>query len=163
VKDRWIDAVRERPKLLQRRRRVPFGCVESGLEVFAIDQLTREPEPDLERNQPLLSAVVEILLNAPSLSLGGLDDPRARRAQLLDQVCVLKQHQRGRGQPLDDAGIEGWIVNQRCCWAVAPCDPGDTVGPRVARTAARQRVTTNAAVFGPTRLPEVSSALTASR
>jgi hypothetical protein len=84
----------------------------------------------------------------PSLALGRLDDPRARRAQLLDQACVLKQHQRGCGQPLDDVGvgIERWIVDQSGNRPVAPGDASDTARPRVAWKL--QRRTVNVDVTG---------------
>ena len=48
-----------------------------------------EPERERERDEPLLRAVVEVALQPAALLVRGLDDPRARGAQLLDAGAQL--------------------------------------------------------------------------
>ena len=43
----------------------------------------RDPEPDRQRHQSLLSAVVQVALDAATFSVAGLDDALARRGQLV--------------------------------------------------------------------------------
>jgi hypothetical protein len=46
------------------------------------------PQPDHDRHQPLLGAVMKIALEPTALVIAGLDDPQARCAQLVEQaVC----------------------------------------------------------------------------
>ena len=54
-----------------------------------VELLAREPQVERQRDQPLLGAVVEVALEAAALVVGGLDDPRPRRAQLLDPGAQL--------------------------------------------------------------------------
>lgn len=94
----------ERAKLVERPERFGLDRVELLREVFTLYLLASHVKPYEDPYQPLLRAVVKIALKTPSLLLDCLDDPRARRAQLVDQACVLK-HQRGRGQPLESIRV----------------------------------------------------------
>ena len=72
------------------------------------------------REQPLLSPVVQVPFDTPALAVAGLDDPRARRADLIElrthlrvEPLVLDRHPGGdRGGP-NEVGIERGIVDQR--------------------------------------------------
>ena len=78
-KDRRMDARRQLAQLLQcaaelfRRFGKRLRRVGSG----AIEQLAGTAQPHRQRDQPLLRAVVEIALQAPSFDVSGLDDARA--------------------------------------------------------------------------------------
>jgi hypothetical protein len=84
--DRGMDAARQVAQLLQR---------EVGLLPRAADQLhggrvavrgalLGHAQVQGERHEPLLSAVVEVALDAPALVVRRGDDPRARALQLRD-------------------------------------------------------------------------------
>ena len=47
----------------------------------------REPERHRDGDHPLLGAVVEVALDPPALLLGGVEDPVARAAQVVDAVA----------------------------------------------------------------------------
>ena len=62
-----------------------------------------EPQPERQRDEPLLGAVVQVALEPAALGVAGLDDPRARALQLVQagaqlglQARVLERD-RGRG------------------------------------------------------------------
>ena len=83
---------------LRRRRRSPRAAPAIRSSSML---LLRHPQLDLDRHQPLLRAVMKIALEPTALVIGGLHDPQARCAQLVEQAYVLDQHQRGRRQALD--------------------------------------------------------------
>ena len=94
----------------------------------------------LDRHQPLLCPIVEILLETASLAIGRLDETRARRAQLVDEARVLEQHQRARSQSLDNVGVgvERRIMDQGRHGTLVPGDLGHTAHTGVARKLERR-------------------------
>ena len=69
------------------------------------DLHARQPELDRERHEPRLGAVVQVALEPPALGVAGLDETRARGAQLLDpraqlggQPLVLERQRRSRAR-----------------------------------------------------------------
>ena len=75
----------ERAQLLDRRLGVLDDLVEPGRDRAGAGLISRQPELDLDRDQPVLGAIVEIALQPQPLARARLDDPRTRPAQLLDE------------------------------------------------------------------------------
>ena len=85
---RRVDAARELAQLRQAdasssssarvEQRRPSGSSSS--------RLRGEPQRERERDEALLRAVVEVALDPPARGVAGLDEPRARRAQLLERA-----------------------------------------------------------------------------
>ena len=94
---------------------------------------------ELDREQPLLGAVVQVPLQAAALPLGRRDDARARGAQLLHQLGVLEQHQRRRPESLRQPSSSRRATDRggalRPCAPAAPDprDPGLPVRRQVER------------------------------
>jgi hypothetical protein len=78
AQDDRIDAVGKRAQLLDGLLRIATDRVELLGQIPVARALLRQPELDLNAHEPLLSSVMEILLDTPSLARAGLDDPRAR-------------------------------------------------------------------------------------
>ena len=80
-----MDAARELAELLERVRQL--GARVSRISAApagpASSSRLREPQRQRQRDEPLLRAVVEVALQPPALGGLGLDDARARAAQLL--------------------------------------------------------------------------------
>ena len=76
--------------LAQRRRPPRARCSSADgrgsrrARVAGRDPAPREPDGEGDRDQALLRAVVQVALERAALGVGGGDDPRARRAQLLE-------------------------------------------------------------------------------
>ena len=79
--------MRELAQLVERLERLVDRIAQQRGEVGSTRSTrparVREPQAVAEREQPLLGAVVEVALEPPALGVAGLDDPRARRAQLV--------------------------------------------------------------------------------
>jgi len=75
-----MDAGGEVSQLRNRRVGVGHRAVEQLAGSRLFDPLARELELDLQRDEPLLRAVVQIAGQAPALGVARLDDPRPRRA-----------------------------------------------------------------------------------
>ena len=105
--DRLLDLV------LCARERVRVGRVTTG---------GREPERERERDEPLLSAVVEVALESPPLGVGGGNEPDARcphlrelRPHLGRQALVLEHEPCSRANGLHERRLveQRRIVNER--------------------------------------------------
>ena len=80
-----MKAARDLAELLERRRDLAPRDCEALLRVrVAVELLLEQAQLERERDQPLLCAVVQVALQPLALALAGLDDPRARPAQLLE-------------------------------------------------------------------------------
>ena len=75
----------ERPQLSDRRLHVGLDLVDHAHRVFRIvlDRVVRETELDRQRDQVLLSAVVQVSLELATLGVAGGDDAGRRVLELL--------------------------------------------------------------------------------
>ena len=73
---RRVDAVPERAQLLDRRLGVVDDLVEPGRDGAAPAWSRASAELDLDRDEPVLGAVVEVALQPQPLARTRLDDPR---------------------------------------------------------------------------------------
>src|SRR4051794_5415596 len=112
-----IDAAREGTHLVDRlvdlRLEVSDGVRADGR--IGVEPLRDQLEPYAQRDQTLLSAVVEVALDSAALAVPDRDYPRSRSrelleraAQTLDEAVVLERIQRIRRGSLD----EGWILRE---------------------------------------------------
>jgi len=102
--------------------------------------LVRELQPEQDRDQPLLRAVVEVTAEATALLVAGRDDPRPRRPQRLEARAQLglepRVLERERGRSRDraqDLGLrqQRRVVDERADAVVAVGDLGrDLPGAR---------------------------------
>lgn len=90
---------------------------------------------------------MEVALQPLTFILRGLDDPRARPAQLLEpgsklnvQVCVLERHAESGGDRIEELGLllEYRVVEKRCHASAVPFDEGQR--PGLARRRQRDRL-----------------------
>ena len=103
-----------------------------------------EGERQRERHEPLLRAVVEVALEPPTLGVGGLDEPRPGRAQLLEaraqlrlQALVLEREPGGGDDPVDELGM---VAQRRVVDERRDRKPGALDGRgHAARAVSRQR------------------------
>jgi hypothetical protein len=72
---RWIDAVGERPQLLDRLLRVDADRFELVRKPLVRCPFLRHPEIDLDRHEPLLRTVVQIALELAPLPVTGFGQP----------------------------------------------------------------------------------------
>ena len=73
----------------------------------------RRGQPHLDRQEPLLCAVVEVPLEPEPLTLGGGHDAGARLSQVVHQLGVVQQHRRGGPDPGRDVQVldaASWIT-----------------------------------------------------
>ena len=114
-----MDAARELAQLLERQARAPparrpcsFSAASGSLRSLAWARRMRQREGD----EPLLGAVVQVALEPAALRRAGLDEPGARRPQLLDARAQLRlqalvlDREAGRG---GDGAHELGVVAQR--------------------------------------------------
>ena len=87
---------------------------------------TREAQVVGQREQPLLGAVVEVALEPAPLGVAGLDDPRARRAQIMElgqhlglQPFVLEREPDGGADLALELGDRHGVRDDRDLAAVA--------------------------------------------
>ena len=82
--DGGVDAARELAQLRERVRELLPGSGEDLVGAVGVvpQPRLREPQRERERDEPLLRAVVQVPLEPAALVVAGLDDPRARGAQL---------------------------------------------------------------------------------
>ena len=91
-------------------------CARQHVRVGRVTTGSREPEREGERDEPLLSAVVEVALDSPPLGIGRGDEPDARRPHLrelrahLGRQTLVLQHEPGRRA---DGLHERRLVEQR--------------------------------------------------
>ena len=93
--------------------RASAACAPLGV---LVDQPVGDPEPDRERDEPLLRAVVEVALEPPPLGVAGGDDARPRRRELLARLGVRERlgDQLGEGRDaVLGAGGEGVRAHAR--------------------------------------------------
>ena len=93
LEQRRVDAVREVAKFLHRLVDRGAKLVENrpGPLRVRVDELADRSEVRLERDEVLLGAVVEVALDPAPLGVGGGDDARPRRPQLLGLSPKLRQ------------------------------------------------------------------------
>ena len=150
--DAGVDALGELAQLAQRvgERRARLVEQRTGGGRVAVEPRVGEPERHRDRHQPLLRAVVQVALDPPPLGLRGLDDPRARRAQLLEpgaqlglQALVLEREpgrRAGRGDELGLVGQRRVVDERRDPPALAPdLRHGPLGAVRQRRPSARRR------------------------
>ena len=80
-----MDAAGQLAQLLERVRELGAGPAEElsrGVGIARQPGLS-EPQRKRERDEPLLRAVVQVAFEPPAFGVAGLDDARARAAQLL--------------------------------------------------------------------------------
>ena len=101
------DAVRELAQLCDRGASSSLGRARAPATSGCCSRARRSDSDSAD--EPLLGAVVEVALEALPLGVARLDDPRSRRAQLLEtcphlglQPLVLEREPRGRGHLLDE-------------------------------------------------------------
>ena len=89
------------PRASSRSSSSPFAsCSCAAASVLAgggrilLQRRADHAQVERQRDEPLLRAVVQVALEPPALGIADLDDPRARRGELLEGVGV--------GQPLGD-------------------------------------------------------------
>jgi len=75
---RRVQAARDLAQLGERRRQLVAGARERCVRLLRVlvDQPVGDPDPDGERDEPLLGAVVEVALEPPPLGVAGGDDAR---------------------------------------------------------------------------------------
>ena len=100
-----IDAVRDRPQLVDGFVDLDAEALEHPRRLRRIELLGRDREVDAQRHEALLGAVVQVALDAPPLGVAGLEDPLARGAQLALEVTVLDRQERGRRRCAHQLGI----------------------------------------------------------
>lgn len=108
--------------------------------------ILEEGEVQRESDQPLLGSVVQVALKALTFSLGGLDDSRARPAQLFEsgskldvQLGILQRDAEGRRDRLEKLTLffERWVVKKGGNTVAVPLD--ERHRPRGARVRQRDR------------------------
>jgi hypothetical protein len=74
-----VDAVGELAQLVDRLRELALGRLQEpgGPRRIGSHLVAGQPQVDQQRRQPLLRAVVEVVLDPPALGVGGLDEPGA--------------------------------------------------------------------------------------
>ena len=132
VEPRRAHAGRDLAEVADRGADLVDDLVERGGEHLRLARKRhlQAPEPDAERDEPLLRAVVEVALEPPPLLVARLDDPRPRRGHLgeLDphfdpQPRHLDRERRGREDaveqvaPLEQRRV---VEQQRRAGVVAP-------------------------------------------
>ena len=139
-----VDAARELAQLRERGSEL-VGQLLNGVGQLGLvlEPGTQQPEVERERDELLLGAVVQVALDLAAGVVGGLDDPAARVAELLQpraqvglQPLVVDRQRRGRSGGVDELGrgVELRVVHDR----------GDAValaldrGPRAAGPGRRQ-------------------------
>ena len=103
-------------RLRRAARRPPSGSV--------VQRRARQPQVQRERDEPLLGAVVEVALEPAPLVVAGLDDARARGAQLLEPGAQLGLQplvlERERGRRADRARPARGSSASAASWTIAP-------------------------------------------
>ena len=126
----------------------PRGLELAGSLGVTVQPRTKQPEPQRERDEPLLGAVVEVALESPARRVAGIDDARTRGAKLLElraqlgvEPFVLERERGGRTHRPDQLALvlERDVVHDRrharrpsrpACTAVLSRPAGS---PRLAR------------------------------
>ena len=140
-----MDAARELAQLRERDGELVAELVDGGGRLRVVAQpRAQQPQVERERDELLLGAVVQVALDLAAGVVGGLDDPPARVAQLLQpraqvglQALVVERQRggrRGRVHQLRRRVQLGVVHDRRD--AVALALDG---GPRAARPGAGQR------------------------
>ena len=107
--------------------RAPARAPLRGLELagslgVTVQPRTKQPEPQRERDEPLLGAVVEVALESPARRVAGIDDARTRGAKLLElraqlgvEPFVLERERGGRTHRPDQLALvlERDVVHDR--------------------------------------------------
>ena len=121
---RRVDAVRERPQLLERLVDLVLELAQALDAALGIppDDLLRQLELDPQRDEPLLGAVVQVALDPAPLVLGAGRDAGARELELAHrrlglggQPLVLEHHGGHRGARLEQLGPleQPFVVDDR--------------------------------------------------
>ena len=127
-----MDAAGQLAQLRRAPGEIVLRCGEelAGGRRVALELGADHAELERDGDEPLLRAVVEVALEPPALGVADLDDPRARRGELLVGVGV--------GQRLGDELGE---VAQPLLEALRAAAPRTSSPPPARPTAARRRVT----------------------
>jgi hypothetical protein len=115
--DGRVDAARKLAQLLERARELTARLLQRAPCVGIVAEPPLEhPEVERERDQPLLGAVVQVALEPAPLALGGLEDARARAAQLVELGVQLRVQarplQREAGRRADGVEERGLVVQR---------------------------------------------------
>ncbi len=88
---RGVDTSREIAEVVQRSARFDLQLLEHLLRLgrISLNQLLRETLPDLERDQLLLRAVVDVALELATLSILGSDQAFLGRLQLVESLAQI--------------------------------------------------------------------------
>ena len=118
-----MDSPGELPQLLERLLELPMRGLElAGSLGVTVQPRTKQPEPQRERDEPLLGAVVEVALESPARRVAGIDDARTRGAKLLElraqlgvEPFVLERERGGRTHRPDQLALvlERDVVHDR--------------------------------------------------
>src|SRR5262249_54550160 len=103
---------------------------------LVVELRQREPERERERDEPLLRTVVQVPLQPPALGVSRLDEPRARRAQLLEVPLPLGQVEPADQEPEVAAPVQDRGARRRAQALAVAAEPAELLLD--ARRAARE-------------------------